>query len=64
MSIDPSRYVVGPDSTITDVDLDKEDVRLRGGRRLTNELAEKMAQEGVAEARRAQPHPRWQVPCR
>ncbi len=52
MSIDPSRYVVGPDSTITDVDLQEEDVRLPDGRRLTIELAEKMAREGVAEARR------------
>jgi len=52
MSIDPSRYVVGPDTTITDVDLDAEDVGLPDGRRLTNELAEKMVREGVAEARR------------
>ena len=52
MSIDPSRYLVGPTSTITDVDLEEEDVRLRDGRRLTNELAEKMTREGVAEARR------------
>ena len=52
MSIDPGRYVVGPDTTITDVDLDEEDVRLPDGRRLTNELAEKMAREGAAEARR------------
>jgi len=52
MSIDPSRYVVGPDSTIEDVDLDQEDVRLRDGRRLTEELAEQLAREGVAEARR------------
>ncbi len=52
MSIDPSRYVVGADTTITEVDLDEEDVWLPDGRRLTNELAEKMAREGVAEARR------------
>lgn len=51
-TIDPSRYVVGPGSTIEAVDLDREDVRLPDGRRLTNELAEKMAREGVAEARR------------
>ncbi len=52
MSIDPSRYVVGADTTITEVDLDEEDVWLPDGRRLTNELAEKMAREGAAEARR------------
>ena len=52
MSIDPKRYMVGPDSTIADVDLDEEDVRLPDGRRLTNELAEKMAREGMSEARR------------
>jgi len=52
MSIDPSRYVVGPGSTVEDVDLDEEDVRLLDGRRLTSELAEKMARDGVAEARR------------
>ena len=52
MSIDPGRYVVGPASTIKDVDLDEEDVRLLDGRRLTKELAEKMARAGVAEARR------------
>lgn len=51
-SIDPGRYVVGSDSTIEDVDLDEEDVRLLDGRRLTNELADKMARQGVAEARR------------
>ncbi len=49
---DPSRYVVGPGSTITDVDLNEEDLRLPDGRRLTNELADTMAREGVAEARR------------
>lgn len=52
MSIDPSRYIAGPDSTIEDVDLDQEDVRLPNGRRLTEDLAEKLAREGVAEARR------------
>ena len=52
MSIDPSRYVVGADTTITEVDLDEEDVWLPDGRRLTNELAETMAREGVAEAHR------------
>ncbi len=51
--------MLGLDSTIVDVDvdLDKEDVRLPDGRRLTNELAEKMAREGVAEVRRRNPIP-------
>jgi hypothetical protein len=53
MSIDPSRYPVGPESSIEDVDLDQEDVRLPDGRRLTNELAERMARDGVAAARQA-----------
>lgn len=52
MSIDPSRYVVGPESTIEDVDLGEEDVRLLDGRRLTDELATKIARDAVAEARR------------
>lgn len=52
MSIDPSRYIVGPDTVVEDVDLDEEDVRLPDGRRLTNELAEQLAREGLKEARR------------
>ena len=52
MSIDPSHYVVTRDDQIEDVDLEQEDVRLKGGRRLTDELAEQLAREGVVEARR------------
>lgn len=52
MGIDPSRYIVGPDTVVEDVDLDEEDVRLPDGRRLTNELAEQLAREGLKEARR------------
>jgi len=37
---------IGPD-----VDLDKEDVRLADGRRLTNELAEEIAERAVARHR-------------
>jgi predicted HicB family RNase H-like nuclease len=47
-----SNYVVHPDDTITDVDLDAEEVRLTDGRRLTNELADELAEETLAEARR------------
>ena len=42
-----SRYTVGPD-----VDLDNEDVRLSSGERLTNELAEELAEEAVTVVRR------------
>ncbi len=52
MSVDPTRYVAGPDSTIEDIDLDEEDVRLANGTRLTEELAEQLARKAVAEARR------------
>lgn len=51
MGIDPSRYAIGPDATIEDVDLDRTEVRI-GRRRLTDELAEQAARQGVAEARR------------
>lgn len=50
--IDPSKYIVAESDTIEDVDLDTEIVRLRDGRRLTNELAEKLAAQTLAEARR------------
>jgi predicted HicB family RNase H-like nuclease len=41
------KYVVGPD-----LDLDKEEFILNDGRRLTNELAEQIAEETLAEVRR------------
>lgn len=50
--IDPKTYVVTPDTTISDVDLDAEVVRLTDGRRLTDELAEELAEQALAEARR------------
>ena len=50
--IDPSKYVVTEDDIIEDVNLDAEVVRLKDGRRLTNELAEQLAEETLAEARR------------
>lgn len=52
MTIDPSRYVVGPDATIEDVDLDQTEVHLHDGSRLTDSRAEQLARAGVAEARR------------
>lgn len=50
--IDPSKYVVTQDDPIEDIDLDTEVVRLKDGRRLTNELAEQLAEETLVEARR------------
>jgi predicted HicB family RNase H-like nuclease len=49
---DPDKHVVSADDTIEDVDLDTEIVRLKDGRRLTNELAEQLAEQALAEARR------------
>jgi predicted HicB family RNase H-like nuclease len=42
-----TEYVVGPD-----LDLDKEEFILKDGRRLTNELADQIADETLAEVRR------------
>lgn len=49
--IDPNRYVVTDDDTVADVDLDSEVVRLKDGRRLTNDLADELADETLADAR-------------
>jgi predicted HicB family RNase H-like nuclease len=50
--IDPSKYTVTEADTIDDVDLDVEVVRLKDGRLLTDELAEQLAEETLAEVRR------------
>jgi predicted HicB family RNase H-like nuclease len=42
-----TEYVIGPD-----LDLDEEEFILKDGRRLTNELAEQIAEETLAEVRR------------
>src|SRR5216683_3244801 len=52
MSVDPARYVIGPDAVIEDVDLDEEDVRLPDGTRLTEQRAGQFAREALAEIRR------------
>lgn len=44
---DTSRYRVGPDSTIKNVDLDSAEVHLPDGRRLTEELAEELAEDTI-----------------
>ena len=50
--IHPNDYLVTEDDVITDVDLDVEEVRLKDGRRLTEELAEQLSDQTLAEARR------------
>lgn len=48
---DTSKYRVGPDTEISDVDLEKEDVVYRG-ERLTEERARELAAEALDEVRR------------
>ena len=52
MEIDPKNYVVGPDATIDDVDLDEEEILLRDGTRLTEQRARQIAEQALAEIRR------------
>lgn len=52
MGTDPKNYVVGPDTTIEDVDLDEEEVFLADGARLTEQRAGQIAEEALAEIRR------------
>ena len=47
MSRDLRKYRVTPDTEFEEVDLDETEVRLRDGRRLTNELAEELAQDAL-----------------
>ena len=49
--IDPEKYVVSTNDTITDVDLNHDAVHLTDGRRLTDELAEQLADDTLTEAR-------------
>ena len=48
--IDPKKFVVGPDATIEDVDLDETEVSFDGAR-LTEKRAETLAAETLAEVR-------------
>jgi predicted HicB family RNase H-like nuclease len=50
-TLDPRRYVVTPDTTVSDVDLDTEVVTFRG-KRLTEERAEKVAKDVLRRAGR------------
>ena len=52
MTIDPREFVVRDDDEVFEVDLSVEEVRLRDGRRLTDELADRLAEDTLAEARR------------
>ncbi len=50
--IDPGDYVVPPETEISTIDLDREEFTLHDGRRLTEVLAEKLAQQAQDEIRR------------
>ncbi len=50
--IDPKKYVVAPGTAVSDVDLDVEVARLKDGRQLTNEIAEELVEQTLAEVRR------------
>jgi predicted HicB family RNase H-like nuclease len=52
MNVDPAQYAIGPDAMIEDVDLDEEEVRLPDGTRLTEQRAEQLAGQALAEIRR------------
>jgi hypothetical protein len=45
---EPSKFRVDPGSTIEDVDLDQDEVRLPDGRRLTEPLAADLAEQTLA----------------
>jgi predicted HicB family RNase H-like nuclease len=50
--INPREFVIGPNATVSDIDLDVEVVHLSDGTRLTEAKAEQLAAEMLAEARR------------
>ena len=50
--INPREFVIGPNATVSDVDLDVEVVHLSDGTRLTEAKAEQLAAEVLAEVRR------------
>ena len=50
--INPREFVIGPNATVSDIDLDVEVVYLPDGIRLTEAKAEQLAAEMLAEARR------------
>lgn len=50
--MNPEEYIVSEDATTENVDLDREDVRLPDGRRLTDELGADIPRRSLAAARR------------
>ena len=50
--INPREFVIGPNATVSDIDLDVEVVHLSDGTTLTEAKAEQLAAEILAEARR------------
>lgn len=52
METNPKQFVVGPGAVVEDVDLDQEEVHLPDGSRLTEQRAEELAKEALAEIRR------------
>jgi hypothetical protein len=50
---DPKDYVIGPDATISDIDLDEESFTAPDGSRLTEAKAEQLAAAALAEKRKA-----------
>jgi|SRR5664279_6645804 len=50
--IEPREFVIGPNATVSDIDLDVEEVHLSDGTRLTEAKAEQLAAHVLAEVRR------------
>jgi hypothetical protein len=50
---DPKDYVFGPDTTVSDINLDEEEFTAPDGTRLTEEKAEQLANEYLADKRLA-----------
>lgn len=50
---DPKNYVIGPDASISEIDLDTEVFLAPDGTRLTEEKAEQLAREALADRRKA-----------
>ena len=50
--LDPKKYIVGKDATVSDIDLDREAFILSDGRRLNDEFAAEIAARALAAKRR------------
>lgn len=51
-TVDPSDYIVTPDTLVSSIDLTTEEFTLRDGRRLTDDLAEQIGRDVRDEIRR------------